>query len=56
MKKEMGKKILFDFINNVVSCLNRHKFLYKKDMEEWMPFISKYLYNKGIYVMSCRCA
>lgn len=42
----MDKKIMFDFIENVVSCLNRYKFLYEKDMEEWMPFISKYFYNK----------
>lgn len=52
----MNKEILFDFIGNVVSCLNRHKFLYEKDMEEWMPFISKYFYNKGIYVMPCGSA
>ena len=41
MKKEMSKEILFDFINNVVSCLNHHKFLYKKDMEEWMPLVRR---------------
>ena len=31
----MDKKIMFNFIENVVSCLNRHKFLYEKDYAKW---------------------
>ena len=48
--------ILSGLINQLISRFNRHLFFKEKDMEEWMPFISKYLYNKGIYVMPCGSA
>lgn len=52
---KIDKEILFDLINNVISRLNRHKFLKEQDMEEWMTLISDWLYNKGIYVMPIGC-
>lgn len=49
----------FDIIRQLVTaiaCLNRHAFFKDKDMDEWMPFISKLLYDNGIYAMPVGCA
>ena len=55
MEDKIDKQIVFDLINHVISKLNRHPFLKKQDMEEWMALISDWLYYKGIYVMPVGC-
>lgn len=39
-----------EYLVNKIAILNRHSFFKNKDMEEWMAFISLWLYHKDIYV------
>ena len=39
-----------EYLVNKIAILNRYSFFKNKDMEEWMPFISLWLYHKDIYV------
>lgn len=41
---------IIEYLVNKIALLNRHSFFKGKDMEEWMPFISLWLYHKDIYV------
>lgn len=39
-----------EYLVNKIAILNRHSFFKNRDMEEWMAFISLWLYHKDIYV------
>lgn len=41
---------IIEYLVNKIALLNRHAFFKNKDMEEWMPFISLWLYYRGVYV------
>lgn len=37
----------------MIAMFNRESFFDERDMEELMPFVSRYLKNIGIYVAPC---
>lgn len=39
-----------EYLINKIAILNRHSFFKDRDMEEWMAFISLWLYHEGVYV------
>lgn len=53
-RKEV-EEILKGFVD-VVANFNRRPWFKDKDMDEWMPFLTGYLKDKGFHIMPCGSA
>lgn len=48
-----NEKLIVDTLVYTISMFNRESFFDGRDMEELMPFVSRFLKNIGIYVCPC---